>query len=117
MALKADGSLKATSKTASTEEFGTMSDYVKETVTKAAEESWAEMWRLRRMNSTGEAAATTARTIWCADLTRGYRGFFLTGSWKSRTVPRRSLRKMRETQNEGEETVDGVFHGPENNNR
>ena len=35
VALKADGSLKATSKTASTEEFGTMSDYVKETVTKA----------------------------------------------------------------------------------
>ena len=35
VALKADGSLKATSKTASTEEFGTMSDYVKETMTKA----------------------------------------------------------------------------------
>ena len=35
VALKADGSLKATSKTASTEEFETMSDYVKETVTKA----------------------------------------------------------------------------------
>ena len=32
VAFKADGSLKATSKTASTEEFGTMSDYVKETV-------------------------------------------------------------------------------------
>ena len=52
VALKADGSLKATSKTASAEEFGTMSDCVKETVTKAGKESWAEMWLLRVMNST-----------------------------------------------------------------
>mgnify|MGYP000193503108 CR=1 FL=1 len=51
------------------------------------------------MNSTGEAAATTARTIWCADFDARIPGF----SYRKLEKPDGAeaiLRKMRETQNE-----------------
>lgn len=45
VALKADGSLKATSKTASTYEFGLMSDYVRKKIEHVGKRSLPEMWR------------------------------------------------------------------------
>lgn len=85
---KTDGSLKATSKVASTYDFSVMSDYVQEKIKETGKKSLPEIFRFIHTRWTEKVAVITVHTIPSAVLTPGCRVIPII-NWKNLTAQTR----------------------------